>query len=279
MRAVNLIPADSRRGSGDLRSLRGPGAAVVGLLGVALVLITLYVLATNSVSARQDQLTSLRAQLSQTRALATNLNGYTKFAQLAQARIQTVREIATTRFDWQRVLSDLSKVVPANTSLDSLSATVSPSTGTGGSPSGGGLRSDLSVPAFELQGCTGSQDDVASLMSRLRLIRGVSRVTLASAVKSGSGVTGSAIGGSSGASGTGGCAGNAATFDVVVFFQSPGAVPTSSTSGTATAAATPPAASSPPAAGTTSTAATTSTSATTSTTAPASSTTPTGGTQ
>ena len=41
MRAVNLMPPESRRGGRDARALRGPGAAVVGLLGVALMLVTL----------------------------------------------------------------------------------------------------------------------------------------------------------------------------------------------------------------------------------------------
>lgn len=255
MKAVNLIPAESRRGSTDFRSLRGPGAAVVGLLGLALVLVTLYVISSNSVTSRQTQLASLRQQLSQTQALATNLSGYTKFAKLAQARVQTVREIASSRFDWERVLSDLSKVVPANTTLSSLSATISPSVGTTGSGAGGGLRGDLQVPAFELMGCTATQDDVARLMSRLRLMRGVTRVTLSSAVKSGATVTGSAVAASTG---TGGCKANSANFDVVVFFSSPGGTPTGSSSAPAGAAAPV----STPAGGTTTTS-TTSTSSTT----------------
>src|ERR1700693_2766542 len=125
MRAVNLIPSDGRRGgSGDIRSLGGPGSAVVGLLGVVLILVTLYVLASNSVSQRTAQLASLQQQVTQAQAEAAQLNGYTQFAQLAQARVQTVREIASGRFHWPQALSDLSRVVPANTSLRSASDTV-----------------------------------------------------------------------------------------------------------------------------------------------------------
>jgi Tfp pilus assembly protein PilN len=222
---------------------------VVGLLGTALVLVTLYVLASNSVTSRQAQLASLRQQLSQTQALANSLTGYTKFAQLAQARVQTVREIANSRFDWQRVLSDLSKVVPTNTTLSSLTATVSPSASAGAASGSGGLRADLSDPAFELAGCTSSQDDVARVMSRLRLINGVVRVTLASAVKSATGAAGSAVTSSSGA---GGCRSNASSFDVVVFFQPPAG-------SSAAVASTSPTA---PATGTTTTATTSTTSTT-----------------
>jgi Tfp pilus assembly protein PilN len=217
MRAVNLIPSDARRGgSADIRSLRGPGSAVVGLLGIVLILVTLYVLASNNVSDRQAKLVGLQQQLAQTQAEATKLNGYTQFAQLAQARVQTVKEIAAGRFNWQQALSDLSRVVPANTSLSSLSATVDPGAGGAGGASSGSLRGDITAPAFELAGCTASQDDVARLMSRLRLIRGVTRVTLADAVKSTSSATPTTV---SASGTTGGCAGNAATFSLVVFFE------------------------------------------------------------
>ena len=218
MKAVNLIPVDARRGgSTDIRSLRGPGSAVVGLLGVVLVLVTLYVLASNSVADRQAKLTGLQQQLAQTQAEASKLNGYVQFTKLAAARVQTVKEIASGRFNWQQALSDLSRVVPANTSLSSLSATVDPSAGTGAGAgaSGGSLRGDISAPAFELEGCTGTQDDVARLMSRLRLIRGVTRVTLSDAVKSSTTTTAAPVSGSSG----GGCGPHSSTFSLVVFFQ------------------------------------------------------------
>jgi Tfp pilus assembly protein PilN len=215
MRAVNLIPSDVRRGgSTDIRSLRGPGSAVVGLLGVILVLVTLYVLASNDVADRQGQLTGLKQQLAQTQAEASKLGGYTQFAKLAEARVQTVKEIASGRFNWQQALSDLSRVVPANTSLSSLSATTNPGAGAAGSSSGS-LRGDITVPAFELAGCTATQDDVSRLMSRLRLIRGVTRVTLSDAVKSATGSAATPVSGSSG----GGCGPNPSTFSLVVFFE------------------------------------------------------------
>ncbi len=240
MRAVNLIPTDARRGgSRDIRSLRGPGSVVVGLLGVVLILVTLYVLASKNVSERQGKLANLQQQLTQIQAEATQLGGYTQFAKLAQARVQTVKEIAASRFNWQQALSDLSRVVPANTSLSSVSATVDPGAGAAGGGSSGGLRGDITAPAFELEGCTATQDDVARLMSRLRLIRGVTRVTLSDAVKSASGSAATPV---SGSGATGGCAGDAPTFSMVVFFEplaSVAAAPTGATATTTTAAATP----------------------------------------
>jgi hypothetical protein len=118
--------------------------------------------------------------------------------------------------------------MPANASLQSLTATVAPGasvSGAGGSAGAGAssVRPDVNAPAFELKGCTATQDDVARLISRLRLINGVQRVTLEDSSKS-TGQAGTA--GSSSASGStgagaaqGGCAGNGPTFDMVVFFQ------------------------------------------------------------
>ena len=232
MRAVNLIPPDARRGHRDLKSLQGPGTVVVGVLAVALLLMVLYVTASNSVSSRRSQLAGVQQQLSETQALSAKLNGYTQFAQLAKARVQTVQEIAGSRFDWQRTLSDLSRVVPANTSLGSVNASVAPGAGgAAGGASSGGLRGDISSPAFELQGCTATQDDVARLMSRLRLMRGVTRVTLSDAVKATSTAPGSTAtsSGSASPASPGTCGPNSPSFDVVVFFEGPPAAGVSST--------------------------------------------------
>ena len=49
MRAVNLIPTDATRaGGGPAASLHGPAYAVVGLLAVAVLFVTIYVLSNNT---------------------------------------------------------------------------------------------------------------------------------------------------------------------------------------------------------------------------------------
>jgi len=220
MKAVNLIPRESRRGGvGTPLGRVGASHVVLGLLVFALAFVTVYVLTSNTVSQRQSQLASLHQQVSQVQAEVTRLNSYAQFEKLAQQRAETVRQIASTRFDWQGALSDLSKVVPSNTSLQALSATVSPSSTTAGSTGSGGagnVRGDIDAPAFVLKGCTASQDDTARLMSRLRLINGVTRVTLEDSVK-GSTQSGAPV--SSAGSSSGGCPANGPGFDLVVFFQ------------------------------------------------------------
>jgi Tfp pilus assembly protein PilN len=218
VKAVNLIPRDARRGGVSPSSLGKLGAShlLIGLLVVAVAMVSLYVLTNNTVSSRKAQLSNLHAQISRVQTAVTRLQSYEKFEKLAQARESTVEEIAQSRFDWHGALSDLSKVVPANTTLESLVGTVVPgANATGGGAGGSGsLRTDLPGPAFELTGCTANQDDVARLMSELRLINGVTRVTFSNS-QEGANASGSGTSNS----GTQTCASNAATFDLVVFFQ------------------------------------------------------------
>lgn len=215
MRAVNLIPADSRgrgRSRGASTGMALPVYVLLGFLAAAVALVTLYVLANNSISSRTATLNNLKAQVTQEQAAMTRLGEFTKFASLAQTRVSTVKAIAAARFDWHAALSDLAKVVPANTTLQTVSGTVVPGAGAGGSGGGGALRSDITAPAFELTGCTASQDDVARLISQLRLVNGVTRVTFSNSQASGA--SGSSAGGSSP-----GCSAGGPTFDLVVFFQ------------------------------------------------------------
>jgi Tfp pilus assembly protein PilN len=218
MRAVNLIPTDARRG-GVSPSLGRLGAShvLIALLAVAVGYVSFYVLTNNKISQRKAQLATLQQQMTREQAAVARLDSYQKFEKLAQAREQTVRQIASSRFDWYGALEDLSKVVPANTTLQSLSATVSSTSSSTGASTGtsSGIRGAINAPAFDLSGCTGSQDEVAQLMSRLRLINGVTRVTLGQSTKATGGASTSATTSTGSAPA---CAGGP-NFDMVVFFQ------------------------------------------------------------
>jgi Tfp pilus assembly protein PilN len=250
VRAVNLLPAGSRRGAGGLSvGGIGPVHVLLAALAIVLVYVTVYVLTDNTISQRKSQLASLNQQLTQEQATIARLNTYTQFEKLAVQRAETVREIAASRFDWHGALSDLSKVMPANASLQSVVASVAPGasvSGAGGVAASGAVRGDINAPAFEIKGCTASQDDVARLVSRLRLINDVQRVTLEDSSKP----TGSAANvpaTSAGANTTGGCRANGPSFDLVVFFEplpgaqaatgTPTSAPTASPAGTPAAAA------------------------------------------
>ena len=215
MRAVNLIPADSRgRNRGPSTGMQVPVYVLLGFLAAAVALVTVYVLTNNTITSRTAQLNTLKTQVAQEQAAANRLGEFSKFSQLAQTRIGTVRSIASARFDWHTALVDLSKVVPANTTLASIVGTVVPGASAGGGASSS-LRADIAAPAFELTGCTANQDDVARLMSRLRLIDGVTRVSFTNSQET---TASTASPGSGGGSGSQTCVANAPNFDLTVFF-------------------------------------------------------------
>jgi hypothetical protein len=140
----------------------------------------------------------------------------------------------------------------ADVTLTQLDGTVSTGSGGGASP----IRGALNVPAFELQGCTSDQTSVARLMSRLRMVGGVTRVSLAKSDKDTQSPRPAGTGDASLATaGIGACGkGDKPTFDLIAFFEDAGQAIAA-----ATATATPQATADPAAGGT----ATSSTSTTT----------------
>jgi Tfp pilus assembly protein PilN len=236
MRAVNLMPPETRRSS-SLSGVRagsiGPAPVAIAVLGMVVLFVLVGVLTNNTIAQRRAQLGSLRAQVLTTTDEAQRLASYTRFVTLAQQRAETVRSIAAGRFDYQRAMEQLARVVPPDTSFQTLVATVAPGTSASASSGSAGLRAAVDAPAFEITGCTTSQDEVARLMNRLRLITGVTRVTLESTQKAAS----AASGGSSAGQATSGCPASYPQFALVVFFAPlPGAgtggvVPAGSTLG------------------------------------------------
>ena len=175
MRPVNLIPSEERPGSRKpLRS--GPLAyIVVGALAAAVIALTALVVTENSISDKKAEVAQLQAEQTQITAKAQELSAYTQFDTVSEQRLATITELADSRFDWPRILHELSLVIPANVQLTSLAGNVAP--GAGASGGGGvGLRSGIAGPALELVGCTDSQADVAAFIEALKTIDGVTRV-------------------------------------------------------------------------------------------------------
>ena len=82
MKAVNLIPSDNRRAGFNSGLRLGPAYAVLGVLAVAVGLMTLYVLTNNTISKRKSQIASVQTQIVQEHAQAAHLANYVRFAQL-----------------------------------------------------------------------------------------------------------------------------------------------------------------------------------------------------
>lgn len=191
MKAVNLLPPDLGRTSPKKSAPSSPappaagGAGpfvVLGALALAVVAVAAYVLTTNTIKDREAELARAKADTSATIAQADALKPYADFQTMATARVATVAALAGSRFDWERSLRDLSRALPADVHLTSLNGTLGGVTASGGGGSNP-LRGAITAPAIELAGCTKTHSDVARLMSRLRNVRGVTRVSLASSEK------------------------------------------------------------------------------------------------
>src|SRR5215203_4577750 len=167
---------------------------------------------------------------------------------MAQARVTTIKGLVGARFDWPQALGDLSRVVPSKVKLSSLTGSMRAGTGTASNP----LRGQLAAPAVELAGCARSQTGVATLMSRLRNVDGVTRVSLAKSEKA----TATAAPGATGTVGSGttsgGCGAKGPTFSVVAFFENNSAAAEGGAGGRTGTGATGATASPTPAAGSTS---------------------------
>jgi Tfp pilus assembly protein PilN len=244
MRAVNLIPAEERRG------LRGGGSGsgiasyiVLGVLAAVVAMSAVYTLANRSVSDHRAELASVQSQLETAQAQVQRYGSYTGFSALRQKRTETVRSLAASRFDWSHTLHELARTMPSNAWLTSLKGTVTPGVSIDGG-NGDPLRASLQKPALEILGCTTSQADVAKVISSLRRVDGVERVSLSSSQKldQGSAASGGSTTAATGGADSGDCRnGNARypQFSMTLFFATPTTPTTPSGAQTASTTTTP----------------------------------------
>lgn len=211
MRPVNLIPPEERRG--DQAPLRtGPAIYIlVGALVMVLVAVTAMVLTDNQIAEGESEVATLEREDEVAAAKAVKLASYTQFQAMSEARAETVRSLADSRFDWERVMRELALILPGDVSLDNLEASA-----------GGGTESDLggsSGPALTLSGCAGGQKGVAGFVTALKDIDGVTRVGVQSSVL-GEGSEGPAVSSGAATAAVGNCeTGGAATFEILVAFD------------------------------------------------------------
>ncbi|MGH2942680.1 MAG: PilN domain-containing protein [Solirubrobacteraceae bacterium] len=209
MRAVNLMPGDDRAA----RAIRAAGTGgivyvVLGGLAVMVALVGLWASSGNQISNRQATLDRVNVEARAAETRAAEAAPYETFATLAQARVSTVKSLSATRFDWAHSLRELSRVLPDDVWLTSLSGT---SGASGAAPST--TANSAPAPTFEFVGCTDTQTKVAALMARLRAVDGVRDVDLKTSEKPD-------------AAGDKDCPANSMSdpkFTIVIAFKAPGA--------------------------------------------------------
>jgi Tfp pilus assembly protein PilN len=175
MRSVNLLPRDDRRQRPQ------PGAvlltAVLGSVLVTAVLAGAFMMTSSSVSDRQSELDGLRAELAAIppapEAPADNGGLETE----KSARVALLGKALGARVAWDRILREISLVLPEDIWLETLNANAPdpnfvPTPGKTEAPPGG----------FTITGYSYSHDGVARLLARLSVLPQLERPALGSSV-------------------------------------------------------------------------------------------------
>jgi Tfp pilus assembly protein PilN len=227
MKAVNLIPTD---GAVAGRRRSGAGAyAVLGVLALLVAMSTIYTLAGRALDTKRAELSAVTAQAQSVETKASGLKVYADALNTRNNRVETVKSLTASRFDWSNAMHEVARTLPSGAWVLSMRATVNPSVSVDGTPDP--LRASLAVPAIELGGCADKQSGVASVLSALRGMDGVQRVSLSKSEKAQDAVSSSNS--DSAGSAQQGC-GTRPQFSLTVFFEAPASSATASTTASTT---------------------------------------------
>jgi Tfp pilus assembly protein PilN len=171
MRAVNLLPRDEVVRSFEAKR----GVVFGGAFGAALVtavLVSMTVSAGGTAGQKQSELDTLRAEIAAVPApVVKDTSTDDALAAVKTARIGALSAALTSRVAWDRVLRQVSLVLPGDVWLTNLSAQV---------PAGATPVADVASSGFTLTGSTYSQNGVARFLSRLAVIPDLKNVRLQS---------------------------------------------------------------------------------------------------
>jgi Tfp pilus assembly protein PilN len=207
MRAVNLLPVEPKR------TRKAPGVAtqlaIVAPFVVGGMLAAGYLLTSSQVNSKRATLAALQDELAAIPKPAQAPQQNPALATERSLRIATLSATLQSRLVWDRVLREISEVLPADVWLTTLSATspeapaavsatpaAAPAGGTSTTPStttNATTTTASTTPAtapppaaqpLSMQGYTYSQEGVARLLSRLQVVPALENVKLISSAKS-----------------------------------------------------------------------------------------------
>ena len=169
MRAVNLLPRDEAKRSFEAKR----GVVFGGVGGAALataVLASMMMSAGGAANSKQEELDALRAQIAAIPTVPViDTSREDALAAEKGARVGALSAALAGRVAWDRVLRQVSLVLPEDVWLTNLSATAPDASQAAATGSG-----------FTLTGATYSQNGVARFLSRLAVIPDLANVRLQS---------------------------------------------------------------------------------------------------
>lgn len=175
MRSVNLLPRDdpNRRTKTNVPVVVGVAGAVLAMALVGMMFMS----ASGTVHDRQTQLDALKAELAVVPPPVEQSSAQAGLQEQQKERVTAVGTALQRRVAWDRVLREVTLVLPEDVWLLSL-AGVSPASPGSTAPA---APSTTGAPTgFTLNGYTYSQDGVARVLTRLMVVPDLSNVQLAS---------------------------------------------------------------------------------------------------
>lgn len=177
MRAVNLLPRDDARSKSRQTNPVVLGGVIAGVAATAII-AAVFLTVSTGVADKQERLDAAQAELD---ATPVPPPADTSAATLQQERSQRVVALSTAlgkRVAWDRILRELSLVLPEDVWLTRLTAKAG---GTGPvDPNAPPAAAGAAPPAstFEIGGYTYKQENVAQLLSRMGVLPQVASVQL-----------------------------------------------------------------------------------------------------
>ena len=178
MKRMNLLPPELRPREGGRR---GTAYAVVGALFASVVAMLVYGIVIGGVRSDETELASLKDETSQAQARADALSPYGEFANMKDQRERSIRTVADTRFNYERLTRELARILPSGVWVGHVEVAPAPpeeDVVEAGADSVEG--SPTPPPAMTVSGCAPSQDVVADTLDRLRALTGATNVALGS---------------------------------------------------------------------------------------------------
>ena len=180
MRAVNLLPGGEEQGRKvpPLPVLAG----CVGAVLVSAVLAVMFLSASAGVAKKQQALDQIQAEYAAMPAPAPASPVVAELPQQRQTRVTALATVLGQRVAWDRLLREVSQVVPSDVwlvTLNALAPSISPAST---APPAAGAEAQQS---FTVTGCTYSQDSVARFLARLSVVPDLMNMTLGRSQSSG----------------------------------------------------------------------------------------------
>lgn len=176
MRAVNLLPRDDAQRGRKQQNLPALVSSALIVLITGLVGV-LYFSAKSTAQSRAMELDDAKAELALLPTptdIATENAGTDKLRAEHAARLAALSTALTHRVSWDRVLREISLVLPEDVWLKDMSATSPATAGTSAPPNVVGAP----PTGFSINGYTYSHDAVARLLSRLAVVPDLQNVWL-----------------------------------------------------------------------------------------------------